>query len=403
MPGISRNVLLLSAVSLLNDVASEMVYPLVPLFLSQALRAPAAVVGTIEGFAEATASLFKWFFGALSDRWGKRIPLVLAGYGLAAFTKPMLALAGAWPVVLGARVLDRFGKGLRTSPRDALLADSTTPEMRGRAFGFHRSADSIGAVCGPLLALLLLARMPGGFRTAFLIAFVPGLLSTLLILAVRERSVATQSRAVFSLGVLRRGDPTLRRFLLITLVFSIGNSSDMFLTLRAKQLGSGDTCAVLLYAAYQLANVLSSFPAGIVSDRLGRKGVLALGYFLFAAIYLGVGLAGGVAALWALFPLYGVYQGMTDGVSKAFIVDLAPEADRGAALGLQAAMVGISALPASLAAGFLWDRVGPSSAFVYGAATAFTAGLMMLAVRSSGRSERLPPRSGGPAAGAPRN
>jgi MFS family permease len=228
-------------------------------------------------------------------------------------------------------------------------------------------------------------------------------LSTLLILAVRERTVAAQSRAVFSLGVLRRGDPALRRFLLITLIFSIGNSSDMFLILRAKQLGSGDTGAVLLYAAYQLANVLSSFPAGIVSDRLGRKGVLACGYFLFAAIYLGVGLAGGVAALWALFPLYGVYQGMTDGVSKAFIVDLAPDADRGAALGLQAAMVGVSALPASLAAGFLWDRVGPWSAFVYGAAAAFAAGLMMLSVSASDRSERLQPHSDGPAAGAPRN
>lgn len=375
--GISRNVFLLSAVSLLTDVSSDMVYPLVPLFLSGTLGAPASVVGVIEGIAEATASLFKWVAGALSDRWGKRKPFCLAGYGLAAFTKPMLALAGAWPVVLLARVLDRFGKGLRGSPRDALIADSTPAELRGRAFGFHRSADSIGAVCGPLLALLMMTAMPGNFRTAFLIAFVPGLLSTLLILPVRERAIAAPGRQVFSLDVARRSDPALRRFLLITLIFALGNSSDMFLILRAKQLGSGPNEAVLLYAVYQMANVLCSYPAGIVSDRLGRKGVLSFGFFLFAAIYLGVGLARSVAALWALFALYGVYQALTDGVGKAYIVDLVADADRGAALGLQAAMVGAATLPASLVAGLLWDKLGPPGAFIYGAATAGIAGLLM--------------------------
>jgi len=380
--GISRNVFLLSIVSLLTDVSSEMVYPLVPLFLSGTLGAPASVVGIIEGFGEATASLFKWLSGSLSDRWGKRKPFVLAGYGLAAFSKPMLALASVWPVVLLARVLDRFGKGLRGSPRDALIADSTPPELRGRAFGFHRSADSIGAVCGPLLALLIMAWIPENFRAAFLIAFVPGLISTLVILPIRDRAIAPTGGAVVSLAVLRRSDPALRRFLLITLLFSLGNSSDMFLILRAKQLGSGETQAILLYTGYQLANALCAFPAGILSDRLGRKRVLAFGFFLFAAIYLGVGLAPNVSTLWALFPLYGVYQAMTDGVGKAFIVDLTPEADRGAALGLQAATVGVAALPASLVAGLLWDKVAPASAFVYGAAMALVAGLMMLGVRA---------------------
>jgi MFS family permease len=378
--GISRNVLLLSGVSLLTDISSEMVYPLVPLFLSQVLGAPAPVVGMIEGLAEATASLFKWLSGALSDRWGKRKPFLLLGYGLAALTKPMLALASVWPVVLAARILDRFGKGLRGSPRDALIADSTAPELRGRAFGFHRSADSIGAVGGPLLALLLLATMPDNYRAAFLIAFVPGLLSTLLIFPVEDRAGAAKGRAVFSLAALRRADPALKRFLLITLVFALGNSSDMFLILWAKQLGGSATTAVLLYAVYKAANVLCSFPAGIVSDRLGRKGVLAFGFFLFAAIYLGVGLAGSVTVLWALFPLYGVYQALTDGVGKAFIVDLAEESDRGAALGFQAAVTGVSTLPASLAAGFLWEKISPTAAFVYGAALAAVAGAMMLSI-----------------------
>jgi MFS family permease len=389
-------VLLLSIVSLLTDISSDMVYPLVPLFLAGQLGAPAPVVGMIEGLAEATASLFKWLSGALSDRWGKRKLFCLAGYGLAAITKPMLALAGGWPLVLCARVLDRFGKGLRGSPRDALIADSTPPELRGRAFGFHRSADSIGAVCGPLLALVLLATLPGDYRAAFLIAFVPGLLSTLFILPVRDRAVPSADRRVFSFGAVRRADPALRRFLLITLVFALGNSSDMFLIMRARELGGSGTTAVLLYAVYQAANVLCSFPAGVISDRLGRKTVLSAGFFLFAAIYLGVGLAGSVTVLWALFPLYGVYQALTDGVGKAFIVDLATEADRGAALGLQAAMTGVSTLPASLVAGFLWEKAGPPAAFLYGASTAALAGVLMATTRLkrsvSLRPERPAPR-----------
>jgi MFS family permease len=379
---IPRNVLLLSGVSLLTDLSSEMVYPLVPLFLSVTLGAPASVVGIIEGFAEATASLFKFVSGALSDRWGKRKPFCLAGYGLAALTKPLLALATGWPLVLMARVLDRFGKGLRGSPRDALIADSTPPELRGRAFGFHRSADSIGAVGGPLLALLLLSWMPGDYRTAFLIAFIPGLLSTLLVLPVRDRSTPAPRRPILSLGVLKRSDPALRRFLFITLIFALGNSSDMFLILRAQQLGGSATTTVLLFGAFNLANVLCAYPAGIVSDRLGRKSLLALGFFLFAGIYVGVGMAGSVTTLWLLFPLYGVYHALTDGIGKAYIVDLAPAADRGAALGLQAAMVGVATLPASLVAGLLWDQIGAASAFLYGAATAFVAGLLMLSTRA---------------------
>jgi MFS family permease len=380
VPGISRNVLLLSAVSLLTDVSSEMVYPLVPLFLSDVLGAPASIVGVIEGFAEATASIFKWVFGALSDRLGKRKPFCLSGYGLAAFTKPLLAVASAWPLVLCARVLDRFGKGLRGSPRDALIADSTPPDLRGRAFGFHRSGDSVGAVCGPLLAVLLLSVLSGNYRAVFLIAFVPGLLSTFLILPVRERKAAARPGPLLSLSVARE-NPALRRFLLITLLFAIGNSSDMFLILRAKQLGASSTTSVLLFTVCNLMNVVSSYPAGILSDRLGRKGILVFGFLLFSGIYLSFGLAAGVGSLWLLFPAYGLYLGLTDGVSKALLVDLVSREERGAALGLQAAITGLSALPASVVAGLLWQRVGPGAAFAYGAITAAIAGLLMLSLQ----------------------
>ena len=323
--------------------------------------------------------------GALSDRWGKRKPFCLVGYGLAAFTKPLLAAASAWPLVLCARVLDRFGKGLRGSPRDALIADSTPADLRGRAFGFHRSGDSIGAVCGPLIALLLLAVLHGNYRAAFLIAFVPGLLSTFLILPVREREAAPKPGPLFSLAVAGK-NPPLRRFLLITLLFALGNSSDMFLILRAKQLGAGSTTAVLLYAIGNLVNVLASYRAGILSDRLGRKGILAFGFFLFTGIYLGFGLATSVGLLWLLFPAYGLYLGLTDGVSKALVVDLVSKEDRGAALGLQAAVTGVSALPASVIAGLLWQRVSPGAAFTYGAITAGMAGLWMSSLKLRGRS-----------------
>jgi len=370
-------VLLLAAVSLFTDISSEMVYPLVPLFLSGTLHAPAAVIGLIEGFAEATASLFKWISGALSDRWGKRKPFCLAGYGLAALTKPLLAAASAWPLVLCARILDRFGKGLRGSPRDALIADSTPADLRGRAFGFHRSGDSIGAVCGPLLALVWLSLFHGNLRTAFLIAFVPGVLSTLLILPVRERTMAPSTRPLLSFGAAST-NPALRRFLGITLVFSLGNSSDMFLILRAKQLGASSATAVLLFALCNFLNVLSSYPAGIVSDRLGRRSMLVCGFFLFSAIYLGFAVAGSYAVLWLLFAAYGVYLGLTDGVTKALITDLTSTEERAGALGLQAALTGMGALPASIVAGLLWQRIGPSATFVYGAATAGIAGILML-------------------------
>ncbi len=369
---------MLSAVSLFTDLSNEMIYPLVPLFLRTVLKAPVPVIGLIEGIAESTAGFLKFVSGALSDRWGKRKPLVLAGYGLAAFTKPILAAAQVWPVVLLARVLDRLGKGVRGSPRDSILAGSAAPEVRGRAFGFHRSADSIGAVLGPLCGLLILAVLHDNYRTAFLLAFLPGLVSTALVLLVRD--VVTEPQAVPVVWFRwRSAHPALRRFLLVTLVFSIGNSSDMFLILRANQLGAAGTTAVLLFAVCNSFNVVSSYPAGVVSDRLGRKRVLIAGFTVFALVYLGFGLAGSIGPLWVLFALYGVYLGLTEGIGKAYVVDLVPDSERGSALGIEAMVRSVSTLPASVFAGWLWQVLGPAAPFFYGALMAVLAALLLLA------------------------
>ncbi|MGA2436037.1 MAG: MFS transporter [Bryobacteraceae bacterium] len=379
--GISRNVLYLSVVSLLTDISSEMIYPLVPLFLWSTLGAPVAIIGVVEGLAETTASLLKGISGALSDRLGRRKPFLLWGYGLAALTKPLLAVAHAWPVVLAARVLDRFGKGLRGSPRDAMIADSTQTAFRGRAFGFHRSGDNIGAVCGPLLAIPLLAVFHQNLRSVFLCAFVPGLLSTLLILKVRDSGRGKKAQNLWEGFHPRSMSPGFRLFLLVAVIFAIGNSSDAFLILRAKQLGAGTNTVLLMFTLANLVNVLSSYPAGMLSDRWGRKRLLIAGFLIFAAVYYGFGTAASPFPLWLWFAAYGVYLGLTEGIARALVVDLVPEASRGTALGIHATALGLCALPASLIAGLLWQRFGLAPAFLYGAATALVSAALFGSLR----------------------
>jgi MFS family permease len=380
VPGVSRNVFLLGLVSLCTDASTEMIYPLIPLFLISVLGAPVAIVGVIEGLAEATASTFKGISGWVSDRVGKRRPLVIAGYGLAAVTKPLLALAVGWPLVLTARVLDRFGKGLRGSPRDALIADSSDEALRGRAFGFHRSTDQAGAVIGPLLALPLLALLHQNFRALFVVAFIPAALCVAVLTAVRETGKGAAGAALPRFR-LRDTDSAFRRFLAVMLLFTIGNSSDMFLILRARQLGMGTQQIVLLFAAFNAVYVLSAYPAGVLSDRIGRKRVLMAGMAVFALVYAGFGLARAPAAIWALFAIYGLYQGLTDGTSRAFIVDLVAPEHRATALGVFAMAAGLATFPASVIAGVLWQRLGPSAPFFYGAATAALAAAGFVWVR----------------------
>lgn len=383
IPGISRNVWILGLVSLATDASTEMIYPLVPLFLTQTLGASMATLGFIEGLAEGVASALKGVSGWVSDRVGRRRPLAIFGYGLAALTKPLLALAGGWPLVLAARVLDRFGKGVRGTPRDALIADSSDPALRGRAFGFHRSADQTGAVLGPLLAVPLLALFQGDFRSVFVVAFAPAAIGVAALLLVREGRPAApgQARPVFR---WRETPPAYRRFLFAMLFFAAGNSSDVFLIVRAQSLGLPPQRIALLFAAMNAAYVFSAYPGGAISDRLGRRRILTAGLFLFALVYLGFALAADSMWLWALFPLYGVYQGLTDGVSRAYIADLAPPAVRATALGFFAMTTGLAAFAASFAGGLLWQWRGAPATFLYGAVLAAAAGLA-LALRSSNR------------------
>jgi MFS family permease len=378
--GITRNVAVLGVVSFFTDLSSEMLYPIIPMFLTSALGASPAIVGIIEGLAESTASLLRIWSGWFSDRIGVRKPLVFAGYGVSAATRPLLALAHGWPAVLAARVLDRFGKGVRGAPRDALIADSTSAEHRGRAFGFHRSMDQLGAVAGPLLGLALLSWFDGDYRSVFLAAFVPSAVSTALIAFAREKRAEAEREPVRL--TLRGFDRPLVHFLCVVALFSLGNSADAFLILRARDLGASAREAIALFAVFNIIYVLSAYPAGALSDRMDRRILFRAGLLVFAAVYAGFGMAHERAWLWLLFPIYGLYMGLTDGVSRALVIDLAPPERRATALGLHAAVVGIAAFPASALAGLLWTRWGAGWPFLFGGLTALGAALL------AGKQER---------------
>jgi len=371
VPGVERNVFILGIVSFFTDVSSEAVYPLVPIFLTKTLGAPLAVVGAIEGVAEGTASIVRWLSGWVSDRLGRRKPFVVLGYGLAAVAKPLLALAFHWPVVLFARFVDRFGKGVRTAPRDALVAQWTERGERGRAFGFHRAVDTAGAVLGPLGALALLALLGDNFRLIFVLAFIPAVLGMVLLRFVGERtSPAAAAAAAQARGDGLRFGRAYYAFFIVTIVFALGNSSDAFLILRSRNLGLGVSEAVLAYVAYNASYSLLAMPAGIASDRLGRRNVIGLGFAVFAAVYLGFAVIDAGAYVWLLFPVYGVYMALTEGVGRALVADLVSSERRGSALGLYHGGVGLMALLSSIMAGLLWDHIDPSAPFYLGASTA---------------------------------
>jgi MFS family permease len=383
--GISGNVLAFGVVSFLTDVSSEMIYPLLPLFLTAVLGAGPAFLGAIEGIAESTSALLKLVSGKLSDRVSRRKPLVVAGYGLSALARPLIALATAPAFVLAVRFCDRIGKGVRTSPRDALIADSVEPELRGRAYGFHRSMDHAGALLGPLLAAGLLGWFGFELRTVFWCAAIPGVLAVaLLLVGVREQPRPVAATRDAGRALLPRGQ--LRTYLLILLLFTLGNSSDAFLLLRAGELGITPTLLPLLWAFFHLVKMLGAFPFGALSDRIGRRGVIVAGWGVYAAAYLGFALATEPWHIWLLFAGYGIFYGLTEGAEKALIADLAPEAERGGAFGWFNATIGLGALPASLLFGALWQWFGPLAAFGCGAAlAAVAAGLLLVLVRGEVR------------------
>lgn len=378
--GLNRTVLRLGFVSMLADISSEMLYPVTPIFLTTVLGASMASVGLVEGCAEATASILKLVSGAWSDRTGRRKIFVLVGYTLAAIAKPAVGFAVAWPQVLAARSLDRFGKGLRSSPRDALLAEAVKEETRGSAFGWHRAMDSFGAAVGPLLALAYLRWRPTELRTIFYLALVPGLLSAALLLGIREkRAPARPGTPLFPRWA--EVPVGFRKYLLVWGIFSLTNSSDVFLLLRAQREGFGLAGTVLLYCVYNCLYALLSPWLGGLSDRIGRKAVLAFGLSAFALVYAGFAVANAPWQLWALFALYGVYMAATDGVGKAYAVDLVPKDRKATAVGAFGLVTGVGALAASVAAGLLWDHVGPPAPFAFGAAGALVALALLASMR----------------------
>lgn len=378
----TRNVMALAAVSFLTDASSEIIAPLLPLFLVGTLGATVSMVGVIEGGAEAVASLLKLASGWWSDRVSRRKPLIVAGYAIASLVRPLVAIAQSATQVLAIRLVDRVGKGIRGAPRDALLAASTPLEFRGRAFGFHRAADHAGAVVGPLIALACLQWLGMPVRQVFWVAAIPGALAVMVAIAfVREQReqvvVAVKAPVVSPTGPAKVLPRAFWLTMLPILVFTLGNSTDAFLLLRASQLGVPTALIPLVWVLLHLVKSASSTPAGALSDRVGRRPLIVAGWGLYAAVYAGFSAATEPWHAWALFGVYGVVFGLTEGTEKAMVADLVPAARRGTAFGWYQATVGVAALPASIVFGVVWDRYGSPAAFGMGAALAIVAAAIM--------------------------
>jgi MFS family permease len=382
-----RNVIAIGLVSLLNDASSEIIYPLLPVFLATSLGASARAIGIIEGLAESMSSLLKLFAGYLSDRLGKRKLLVVAGYSLASLVRPMLAFAQTWQQVLGIRIADRIGKGFRTAPRDAMIADTVQVEQRGIAFGFHRAMDHCGAVIGPILGYLLVVLLVANaasptnaeFSRIFLVASVPALMAVLVaIFFMKESPVHRHQGTEIPKLSLRGFDSNFKRFLLVLALFTLSNSSDSFLILRAMDAGVSVALIPLLWAAHHVTKVLSSLYGGDLSDRLGRKRLIVSGWVLYAAVYAGFAFATHSISLWILFLIYGIYFGLVEGAEKALVADLVRPEQRGTAYGLYNLAFGVTVFPASLLMGMIWDWKGPTTAFLVSAFMGATAALLLL-------------------------
>lgn len=402
--GLPRNVWAVSLTSFFMDISSEMVINILPLFLSNVLGVKADIIGVIEGIAEATASILKMFSGWLSDKLRARKWLAVAGYGISALAKPFFYIANTWGLVAGVRWADRVGKGVRTAPRDALVADSIDESQRGLAFGFHRAADTAGAMVGLAIALLVVwfAQQSAGeltratFQTVVLVSLIPAVLAVIA-LAVGTRDVAvTKVREAPRISFRGLGKPFLV-FMLIVGIFDLGNSSDAFLVLRAQERGLSIIGILGMLITFNAVYTLVSAPAGAFSDRVGRRRVIIGGWLVYAAIYLGFAIAGTGWHVWALYAVYGIYYGLAFGTTKAMVADLVPEALRGTAYGTYNAVLGILDFPASVIAGVLWDGIGSwdgfgaSAPFFFGAALALTAAVLMLLWKPGTESAGLKP------------
>ncbi|MDE1904112.1 MAG: MFS transporter [Alphaproteobacteria bacterium] len=375
--GLTRNTFLLATGSFFADVSTEMLYPILPIFLTQTLQASGSIVGLIEGVAQATQNIVQGISGSLSDRLRKHKTIAMVGFIAAALAKPLFGLATAWEGVLGARLLDRIGTGTRSAPRDALVAESVDEQHRGRAFGLEGFGDNAGAFIGPLLTIALLFWLQADIRAIFFLAVIPGLLAFAMVALVRERSTTVTAEVKIDISP-RRLPASYWKYLLVTMIFGIGNSSNSFLILQTRDIGVSLPLTILIYALFNLTAALISYPAGFMSDRWGRKNLLLAAYLVFVVTYLGFAMSRDVTVVAVAFAGYGLFQGMFRAVGKAFASDFAPAGLRASAVGWYNTTVGLLGLFASVVAGMLWDRVGHEAVFFYGAASAVAGCIALL-------------------------
>jgi len=380
-----KNVFRLGLTSFFTDMSSEMIFPVLPIFLTTVLGANMAIIGLIEGVAESAATILKMFSGWFSDKFGKKKPLIMAGYSFSAVTKPLLALTTHWWHVLAIRLADRVGKGLRTAPRDALITASVDKSERGAKFGLHRAMDTAGAIVGTLIAFFVLQRyLEGAFQIIFLLSAIPGLIAiTVLGLGVKDVPQKVESKKFsFDFGAC---DPTLKRFLWAIAFFNLANFSYAFFILRANDIGLALFMIPLVYFVYNAVYAAFAIPIGKLSDRIGRKPILTVGVLLFGLTSLGFGFVANTTTIWFLFALYGLFMAVTDGVSRAYVSDLAATNKRGLAFGTYHAIVGITVLPANFIGGVLWHSINVQAPFIYAAVLSVISALLLMFYVKGGR------------------
>jgi MFS family permease len=389
--GLNPNIIFLGIISFLTDVSSELIFTLLPLFLANVLGAATLVIGLIEGIAESTASLLKVFSGWFSDRLGNRKNLSFIGYALSTLSKPFMLIASSWGPVLAIRFADRFGKGIRSAPRDALVADSCGESDRGKAYGFHRAMDTSGAALGLVLAAIVVFFLQKDvmnltmetYKWLVILGVIPAVMALFFFIFIREPAknntcavspeCAENDSKIIAAATSKGLGGRFKAFLFIVFLFTLGNSSDAFLILRAQNLGNNVFNILLMLIVLNVVYALFSTPAGILSDRIGRKKLIIFGWGLYAVVYLGFAMTGEPWSMWILFVMYGVYYGLAEGVARALVCDLVPEDRRGTAFGLFHGVVGLTLLPASLIAGWLWQAVSPAAPFYFGASLAILA------------------------------
>jgi MFS family permease len=364
--GLTRNIIIVGFVSLFTDLSSQMVFPLIPLFLTSVLGAGAWLVGLVEGVAETTASLLKVFSGYWSDKIKKRKPFILTGYGLSTIAKPLFAFASSGIFVLLIRVSERIGKGIRNAPRDAIIAESTDESVRGKAYGFHRAMDGVGSIFGAIIALILLPIL--GFRNIFLFAFIPGAIAVFLVLFIKEKNKSDKHATKQDISIkisLKKLPRNLKLFIFVSSIFAIGHFGYAFLLLKVQNIGLSDNTAILFYVFFYIIYTIFVIPSGILSDKIGRKPIIIGGYILFAITSIGLMLSNSFNSVLFFFIVYGIFYAMIDGVQRAFVVDLAPSELKATALGTFHTAIGLVALPGGFIAGLIWDTISPEGTFLY--------------------------------------